>query len=154
MDVYGASWSYREIESVHTSMHLLRQEALSIIPPMTGHTPLLLFGQQQPRKCRQCVGWRCTVWLRNRQLDREDLCQEPCHNTSSVMTRRCQVMVLRLSHECCLLGSADDPFGAEQEMLYCWKMESVCLVMMAISARDDVTPLLISQGCLLGVVLL
>jgi len=62
-----------EIQSVHKSMYLLQQEALSIIPPMTGHTPLLSFGWQQPSECRQCVGQRCAIWMRDRQLDREDL---------------------------------------------------------------------------------
>lgn len=94
----------------------------------------------------QAVQW---PEMRRGQLDREDLCQE--HQDTA---RCCQVKVLWLSDKCCLLGCVDAPFGAEQEMLYCWKMKCVCWAMNAVSARDDVTPLLISQGCLLGVVLL
>jgi len=52
---------HTESESVHKSVYLLWQEALSIIPPMTGHTPLLSFGWQQPSECGQCVGRRCTA---------------------------------------------------------------------------------------------
>jgi hypothetical protein len=99
-------------------------------------------------KWMQAVHW---LEMRSVQLDREDLCQ-PRHGTSSVMARRCQVIVLRLSNECCLLGCVDALLVSSRK--WCTAGKCNLLGNECWSARDDITPLLISQGCLLGVVLL